>query len=78
MENLLPTGKFGYWTVSWINNENYMTMLEPNTKEEVLELLEDLKTRGQDMGNVNVFPPQSNLAYNELLDYKEGVSKRGL
>jgi RNAse (barnase) inhibitor barstar len=74
MENLLPTGKFNHWTVSWITDRNIMTMLEPDTKEGVMEILEGLKATGVSMGNVNVYPPQSNLNYNELLDYKEALT----
>lgn len=72
MNNLLPNGKFELWTVTWITNENgSMVMIEPYSKEEVIELLKELKDKGQDMNYVNVYPPKSNLTYEELEQYKE-------
>jgi hypothetical protein len=58
--------KFEKWTVTWIDKHGNMTMIEPENKEEVIELLKELQEQGQDMAYVNVFPPRSNLTYEEL------------
>lgn len=70
-KDLLPCGKASYWTVSYINSNDNMVMYEPESKLDVINCLKELKDEGQDMNYVNVYPPKSNLTYEEFISYEE-------
>lgn len=64
-------GGFEYWTVTWITKTDSMVMIEPSSKEEVLQTLNQLREEGQDMTHVNIFPPNSNISFREIMAYEE-------
>lgn len=59
-------GKFPLWTVAFINKDGIHTFIECENLDEVWQELTDLKAIGQDMDDVNIFPPKSNVTYDEL------------
>ncbi|UXQ88873.1 hypothetical protein Thu_257 [Bacillus phage Thurquoise] len=59
--------KFNQWTITVMDNNGNHFVCERDTKAEVLEELKDLQLHGQDMDDVNVFPPKSNLTLEEIL-----------
>jgi hypothetical protein len=64
-------GRMDAWTVTWINSFGSMLMMEPQTKEDVKEMLKELEEQGQNMDYVSVFAPNTNLTFQELEDYNE-------
>lgn len=63
--------KFTNWTITVINDEGIMYSMEPQDKEEALEWLKELQQAGQNMDDVNVFAPNSNLTMEEIISYEQ-------
>lgn len=66
--NLLPKGKVQKWTLTFVTNDGKKESMEIDKKEDVFMELVTLNESGEvDMNSVAVFPPSSNVTYEELL-----------
>jgi hypothetical protein len=66
---MIGNSKFNMWTITYINKKGLHSNIECQDKAELSIELSYLRENGQDMEYVNVFPPKSNLTYDELLNY---------
>jgi hypothetical protein len=65
--NLIPKGKVENWLVSYHSNDEGGNVLEEcKTKEEVFMLLLALES-DTDMNTVVVYPPKSNVTFDEFM-----------
>lgn len=66
LKNLAYNDKFDCWTVTWESDMGDFKS-EPDTVSEVLELLQDLSRDGINEEYINIFPPKSNMPYEEFM-----------
>lgn len=64
--NLLPRGKVDKWTVSYFDENGDNHIEDFDSKEDVFMQLIEMQEE-YDMNTVVVYPPNSNVTYEELL-----------
>jgi hypothetical protein len=67
--NLIPKGKNENWLVSWFDSEGVLGEVseEISDKESVFMKLLELQDSGVDMNTVSVYPPKSNVTFEEFM-----------
>jgi hypothetical protein len=68
MVNLIPKGKVQKWLISYESlDEGGNVIEEMDSKEEVFMALLSLESEGTDMKTISVYPPNSNVTFEEFM-----------